>query len=145
MSIQFILCISSLTDRSFDDIILCSINMEVDLQPVEKRKWYPDSQRAIFNVLRATLQYPANPEVKSARLVDDIKFFFRGVDEWNKRGILLDHLWRVIIETACCIPPGHSWQDSLLESLKSLRQQGGPYADNDKVRDTNSPVLSIYD
>ena len=119
--------------------------MEVDLQPVEKLLWGPNVQQPIFNVLRATLQYPANPEVKSARLVDDMKFFFRGIDEWKKIGFIEDHLWRVIIEITGCIPSGHSWQDILLESLKSLRQQGGPYADHPKVRDANSPVLSIYD
>jgi hypothetical protein len=33
-----------------------------------------DFERAIYNVLQATLKYPANPQAKSAKVADDIIF-----------------------------------------------------------------------
>ncbi|KAB2569556.1 hypothetical protein DBV05_g11770 [Lasiodiplodia theobromae] len=53
--------------------------MEIDLQPLEEID-FTNSERAIFNVLKATLQYPANPQTKGLKLADDIDFFCKSAE-----------------------------------------------------------------
>jgi len=79
------------------------------------------AERAIFNVLKATLQYPVDAKAKGAKLADDIDFFSKSAEG----GPGLWYVWVVVLDIACCIPPGHSWQDSLLRCLDNLRQREG--------------------
>ncbi|KUI54572.1 hypothetical protein VP1G_01874 [Cytospora mali] len=97
--------------------------MEVDLQPVEALDLW-GSERPILNVLKATLQYPANPLTKGAKLAEDIKFFCKAVEDDPDNDIFWE-IWPVVLEIASCIPPGHSWQDSLIQSLDNLCHQDG--------------------
>ena len=116
--------------------------MDIDLQSVEDDN-LPDSEQAIFNVLKATLRYPANLQVKSARLADDIIFFRtsqeKGIDETK---VLWD-VWSVVVDVAACIPPGHPWQGCLIQSLISLRQRTGHAQEYDEVRDARIQTTSI--
>ncbi|RDL35973.1 uncharacterized protein BP5553_06585 [Venustampulla echinocandica] len=67
--------------------------MEISLRSIDFSH-FTDSERAIFNVLRVTLQYPANPQVKGAKLADDISFFLliRSLDNLRQRDDLIsDH------------------------------------------------------
>lgn len=96
--------------------------MDVDLQSLEKIQ-FSSRERAIFNILKATLEYPANSQAKSELLVEDIIFFCEPVEDGVEPVNILWELWAVIIDIASCIPPGHSWQESLVQSLNSLRQR----------------------
>ncbi|CAI6081807.1 unnamed protein product [Clonostachys chloroleuca] len=74
-------------------------------------------EEAIFKVLRSTLQYPASSEAKSQKLVNDIIFFCTSADEppfWE--------IWPAVLALGSCIQPGHEWQATLIQSMRSLRQ-----------------------
>lgn len=123
-----------MTDRSSDESSLIEKNNKL-WQPAEDTLSL--FQLEMFHILRATLEYPADPEVKCAKLVDDIKFFFRSEDP-----PYLENVYEVILEVAGCLPSGHPWQDSLVGSVDSLRKGGGTILENGKVRDARSPVFS---
>ncbi|KAK7741776.1 hypothetical protein SLS53_004840 [Cytospora paraplurivora] len=93
------------------------------LQSVESRELYLN-QRAMFNVLKATLEYPTNSQAKAAKLADDLKFFCSAVEEGPDN--ILWQLWPLVIDIVSCIPPYHPWQDSLVLSMGILRQQDVP-------------------
>jgi hypothetical protein len=96
-------------------------------------------ERPIFNVLKATLHYPADAHNKGRKLADDIDFFNRVAKPGNE----LCDVWVVLLDIVCCIPPEHSWQESLLQCLDNLRQREGPvegyYFPNAEVRDDDCP------
>ncbi|KAI0161950.1 hypothetical protein GGR52DRAFT_561806 [Hypoxylon sp. FL1284] len=97
-------------------------NMDANLQYVEDLD-LTESERPMFNVLKATLQYPAKAEAKSTKLAHDFNFFY----ETSEEGIeSLWEIWFLILDIATCVPPGHEWQDSLLKSLDMVRRQEQP-------------------
>lgn len=104
---------------------------------------FSDSERAIFDVLRASLQYPAKSPTKSAKLADDIIFFCRAQD--IALGGILWQVWSVLIDIIYFIPSGHSWQDDLIESLVILRRLADPIVDNGEVRNASNLVHCIGD
>ncbi|KAH8197386.1 hypothetical protein TruAng_008445 [Truncatella angustata] len=111
--------------------------MAVSFQSVEDSD-LSEAEAPIFNVLRATLQYPADPQLKGVKLADDLSFFFKaeGTAEigWD--------VWRVFIEVVSCIPHNHSWQESLLHALNHLRQRDTPVSDSpDEHVNTQVPAL----
>lgn len=101
----------------------------VSLQYVEDRH-AQDHDRPIFQMLKATLQYPTSPSMKGFKLANDIVFFSTSNEKVGPPGggsnkeIFWD-IWRVIIDIARCIPEGHPWQDALLGALNRLRQREG--------------------
>lgn len=108
--------------------------MDISLQPAEdiferygQRGIY---ERAILNVLKATLQYPATPRLKAEKLADDISFFCQEEDT----GIILWSVWFVVIEIAGCIPPDHPWQQCLLQALDILRHRNDTTINKEDVR-----------
>ena len=107
--------------------------MDPILQSIESIDFL-DSERPLLNVLKATLQYPANPQAKGAKLADDINFFCNSVEEGVGLGKILWEVWPVVIDIACCIPPGHPWQDSLVRALESLRHQDNAVPTDNEVR-----------
>lgn len=117
--------------------------METKLNPVDDFD-LTDSGRAIFNVIKATLQYPANPQVKGAKLADDILFFCESAEEEPGTGKILWDTWAVLVEIIYCLPPEHPWQVSLIQSLKSLRQRDVSISENDKVRNRGTTFNAGY-
>ncbi len=83
--------------------------MEINLR-FAQYKTFTELGRAIFNVLKSTLQYPAEPQTKALKLADDIKFFHESAHETSDADWVT---WCVVLDIACCIPPDHPWQDSL--------------------------------
>ena len=116
--------------------------MEVSLQSVEDTNLI-DPERAIFNVLKATLRYPANPQAKVIKIADDINFFCISLEEGTDIGEILWEIWSVVIDIVCCIPPGHSWQDCLVLSLDSLRQRDGAILKHNKAGVVSNLVSSL--
>lgn len=116
------------------------MTVKANLQSVEDIE-FTASERAIFNVLKATLQYPANPETKAGKLAADIEFFCKSAEGAAAVDELLWYIWAVIVEIAQQIPPAHPWQVSLIESLDNLRQRHGSILGRDKVSNMcrNSP------
>ncbi|KAI1213843.1 uncharacterized protein F4807DRAFT_409338 [Annulohypoxylon truncatum] len=107
------------------------IKMEVDLKKFEDHELLQDFDRPIYNMLKATLQYPADPKSIGAKLAGDITFMCRTP--------MLDgspadtcSMWTVIIQLSRYIPPDHPWQDSLVQAVDNLRQQEGPISDQYK-------------
>ncbi|KAI1079784.1 hypothetical protein F5B20DRAFT_542408 [Whalleya microplaca] len=98
--------------------------MEISLQSAEDIK-FTKIERAIFNVLKGTLQYPANPQVKGIKLADDICFFGKSIENDVHPGETIWAIWSVIIDIVYYIPPDHPWQDSLIQCLNNLRQRDG--------------------
>ncbi len=96
--------------------------MEVTLKSVEDN--ISVRERDIFNVLKATLQYPSNSEARGVQLADNINFFCAALEKDGiKAGDTTFYTWCVVLDIVCCIPPGHAWQDSLLHAIKNLRQR----------------------
>ncbi|KAI5458918.1 hypothetical protein BGZ63DRAFT_455783 [Mariannaea sp. PMI_226] len=116
------------THRSICPIsFLCSRKMDVNLDIAVD---YPSSYKAIFNVLKATLEYPASPEAKAKKLADDITFFCTSAKDddppfWE--------IWPMVIALASNLPTDHEWQDSLILSLSILRQRDGSVNEENKL------------
>ena len=108
--------------------------MEIDLQSVGDMD-LTQSERAIFNVLKATLQYPARPQAKIGKIAEDIHFCCTSQEEDAHVGLWV--VWSVVIDIVCFIPSGHSWQDSLIQSLERLRRRDDAVPQHNKVRDAN--------
>lgn len=109
--------------------------MDLSLQYVEDiASGLTDFEGVMFNILKATLRHPASPPAKGKRLASDINFLCTSqegdVDE------ILWQLWPLLLDIACCIPSDHSWQDSLLQCLNTLRLQDGAILNHDKVKNT---------
>ncbi len=117
--------------------------MDVDLQSIEKID-LRYSERAIFNILKATLQYPATPQAKCAKLADDIEFCCGSREGGVNVNEILWELWSLVIDIACCIPPGHSWQDILLQSFDILRRRDGAIPQYNEVRDASNLVFGPH-
>ncbi|KAI1497566.1 hypothetical protein F5X99DRAFT_396471 [Biscogniauxia marginata] len=97
--------------------------MEVDLQGLDNLD-FPDFMRAIFNILRATLQYPAdNTKLTAAKLAEDIKFVCQAEDRSGGIGGVILFTWMVVIEISQYVPPNHPWQDCLVQAVENLHQQ----------------------
>ncbi|KAM5376400.1 hypothetical protein ACJZ2D_005454 [Fusarium nematophilum] len=110
-----------------------AVNLEIDNAS-------PSSYKAIFNVLKATLEYPASSQAKARKLADDIIFFCLSANDatppfWD--------IWSVVIELASSIPLGHEWQDGLIESLNLLRQRAGSVSEKNEVRGACSTHLVL--
>ena len=102
-----------------------------------------DSERAIFNVLKATLEYPVDVSAKSVRLADDIDCFCKAHGESNNVDETLWQVWSVLLEIVSCIPPGHAWQDSLVFSLGHLRDREKSTRGGNEVRDSSQPPSAL--
>lgn len=87
------------------------VSLEVDADESALRQ-------AILNVLKATLEYPANPDIKAKKLTLDIIFFCTAVED---NAIPFWEIWPVVLTIASRIPPGHEWQTRLSLSLENLR------------------------
>ena len=107
---------------------------------------YQDSERAIFNVLKATLQFPAKQQAKSAKLAEDFIFFCRSQEGSPSIDEILWEVWAVVIDIAQCIPPEHPWQSSLVQSLESLRERDDTILENGEVRkyQPSSPKILTF-
>lgn len=86
------------------------------------------SETAMFNLLKANLEFPAGSTVKAKKLVDDIIFIYTSTEDspycsWQ--------LWPMVVALAACIPPDHEWQTSLVEALHLLRQLDDSVAKDD--------------
>lgn len=114
--------------------------MDIDLQFVEARN-LESYERAVLNVLKATLQYPADPQRKAEKLASDIVFFCQAEKGADEVDALLWSIWSIIIDVACCIPPGHPWQDSLIACLDILRRQDGAVPNTEEVGDLQPPLV----
>ena len=116
--------------------------MDINLQSIEAINRV-DPERAIFNIFKATLQYPASPQAKYAKIADDIKFCCTsqvgGVSE------VLWEIWTVILDIASCIPSGHPWQDSLVQSLERLRRMDEAVPQYHEVRDAHIEISARRD
>ena len=106
--------------------------MDISFQSVNVIE-YQDSERAIFNVLKATLQFPASQQAKSAKLTEDFIFICRSQEESPSIDAILWEVWAVVIDIAQCIPPDHPWQNSLVQSLESLRERDDTVLENGRV------------
>ncbi len=87
-----------------------------------------DDERLAFNVLKATFEYRTTTKVRAAKLAEDIKFLIQPYVEGKNcasQGSLI-FLWDLILRMVWCLPPGHPWQDSLVQSLRGLGQMGVP-------------------
>jgi hypothetical protein len=104
--------------------------MEVNLRYAEERN-SDDIHGKLFDILKATLQSPINPPAKVAKLVEDIIFIYKTSEDKSPPGADSWFLWFVFFDIVSCIPPGHTWQETLIQTLKSLRQRdGSPYPRN---------------
>ncbi|KAI1116736.1 hypothetical protein F5Y14DRAFT_406422 [Nemania sp. NC0429] len=98
--------------------------MEMDLPSSEDLE-HDAFERPMYNLLRATLQYPADTESLAAKLAEDIVFICQA--EAQKEGVkgFLFFIWTIIIDIARCVPPDHPWQDCLVRAIHHLRQREG--------------------
>lgn len=108
--------------------------MDVNLQCLEAD--LQDDRRPMFDVLKATLQYPATPEAKGAKLAEDIRFVCGPRDAGYDVGAALMDLWCLVIDMASCAPPDHPWQLSLAQAVDALRRREDSVIENDEVGDT---------
>ncbi|KAI0105630.1 hypothetical protein F4776DRAFT_474283 [Hypoxylon sp. NC0597] len=114
--------------------------MEVNLDSVEHGTHFTASERPIFNVLKATLQYPGNQQAKIEKLTNDIIFFCKSSSYGS--GILWN-VWSVVIEIILYIPPDHPWQECFIQCLSSLRQRDDTISSYDQPSQTDLPWADL--
>lgn len=104
------------------------------LQPLENLS-LPPLERAVLNVLKGVLDYPATSEARAAKIADSIVFFCTtDLDADQEIGGVFLALWDVILELVTVIPPGHDWQQTLALTLNTVRQREGTASDEHTVR-----------
>ncbi|KAK4182386.1 hypothetical protein QBC35DRAFT_396054 [Podospora australis] len=85
-------------------------------------EWEWPEVTAAFNVIKATLQYPVDEGElgsKAARLADDIAFICKtAADPFYSNAAWV--IWESILQIVYCIPPGHSWQECLVQAVANL-------------------------
>ena len=106
--------------------------MDADLQCLEAG--LSDHERPLFNILKATLSYPATPEAQGAKLAEDIRFVCAARDDGCDVGAILMQLWHQVIDIASCVPPNHPWQISLALAVVTLQGREDSVVENDEVR-----------
>lgn len=111
--------------------------MEVSLRSTEDSD-FSDSEKAIFNVLKATLQYPADAQLKGIKLASDVKFFYKSTNLQSNNSEILWDVWAVILDIVYCVPPGHPWQTSLIQSLDNLRKLESSILEHGDERDVSN-------
>lgn len=114
--------------------------MEINLQSIEYAE-FSDSEKAIFNVLKATLQCPADAHLKGIKLADDINFFCKSANNPSNIGEILWNVWAVILDVVRCVPPGHQWHISLIQSLENLRKLEGPVLEQEGGKNVSNRYL----
>ncbi|KAI1332923.1 hypothetical protein F5Y16DRAFT_130489 [Xylariaceae sp. FL0255] len=87
--------------------------------PLESRIF--DAQETyIYNVLKASLNYPTTLETLAPRLADDIKFFCRSAISGEDAEGTICTVWNTVFIFVGCIPPNNEWQNVWVNALKSL-------------------------
>lgn len=86
---------------------------------------HDEFERPMYNLLRATLQYPADTELVAAKLAEDIKFICQAEDQKDGVKGSIFFIWTIVIDIARCVPPDHPWQDCLVRAIDNLRQREG--------------------
>lgn len=96
------------------------------------------TEPALFNLFRATLQYPIRVEDQARKLCMDIDFLiadsFLVPDEEvdHEYRTPIDNIRNVILVLSCYLPPDHSWQDALVLAVETLRKREGEMVPGDK-------------
>lgn len=86
--------------------------------------------RSLFNVLKATLEYPASRCAKARKLVIDMLYFCVASDD--DAANFFD-IWHVFFDIISYIPPDHEWQLCLGDALDILRQDLDRYIGSDST------------
>jgi hypothetical protein len=106
-----------------------------------------DYDQPIFQIFKATLQYPADVQLKSTKLAEDFKFVCEAHNPaYPEHGSGNDmfYSWLLLIQISQAIPPDHPWQDCLVRAIDILRQLEGtvPGAVSNAARAVLSFTLS---
>jgi hypothetical protein len=80
-------------------------------------------QKAIFNVVRGILLYPASIEAKAQKLADSLIFFCEGANPDLDVSDIFNALWGWLIPIASDLPPGHEWHQALIIALQKVRER----------------------
>lgn len=91
------------------------------LQSLDGATFHP-SERAMLNMLKGVLEYPATVEARGAKIADDIlHFYMDNIPDGEVRGMLFA-LWGVWLELVSYIPHGHEWHQCLALAVDAVRQ-----------------------
>ncbi|KAI1172037.1 hypothetical protein F4777DRAFT_563250 [Nemania sp. FL0916] len=85
----------------------------------------PDDEIPMFRIFTATLQYPIDNKIKSAKLASDINFVCQAEAVTERIGDVIMYIWMQLIQIAHCAPPDHPWIDCLVETIEILQNQEG--------------------
>lgn len=78
---------------------------------------YEPSERAVLNMLKGVLEYPATVEARGAKIADDIlHFYLDNTDDEEVDGMLFA-MWGVWLELVSYIPHGHEWHQCLAHAF----------------------------
>ncbi|KAI1172044.1 hypothetical protein F4777DRAFT_23646 [Nemania sp. FL0916] len=80
-----------------------------------------DTEKPMFDVLKASLSYPTTDHELANRLADDIVYFCRSAIGDDVYGGILTNAWVLIFDMICCIPSDHAWQDCWVNAIKELK------------------------
>ncbi|KAH9890265.1 hypothetical protein F4778DRAFT_785422 [Xylariomycetidae sp. FL2044] len=91
---------------------------------MEAEELYED-EKVMFDVLKATLNYPSKPEILARKLADDIIFFCMLAREDEGYRAILSIAWNLIFDMISYILPDHKWQDVWAHALEIFSGRGG--------------------
>lgn len=83
---------------------------------------FEPSERAVLNMLKGVLEYPATVEARGAKISNDIlHFYLDNTPDVEVSGMLFA-LWGVWLEVVSYIPHGHEWHQCLALAIDTVRQ-----------------------
>ncbi|KAI0518003.1 hypothetical protein F5B22DRAFT_87629 [Xylaria bambusicola] len=103
-----------------------------------------ESEKSIFDVFRASLQFPDAPDVLAQRLSDDIVFFCNSAEADEDPEAILGWAWDMMFEMITYIPPHHVWQDIWVDALKILKSRENLPARGDNAKELSWKELPDF-
>lgn len=103
------------------------------LQPLDNLE-FPPIERAILNMLRGVLEYPAPLEARASKIASDILFCCTEKDSDIHVSFALLSTWEVLLELVSCVPHDHEWHQCLVQALATIRKREGTADEEDPVR-----------
>jgi hypothetical protein len=98
--------------------------MEVNLESIESLD-LSETERNVFKAIKESLQSPLDSEGKAHKIALDLQLLCTEADSPSRLSVVLSDLWQILLELAYLVPPDHSWQDTVVGAVNTLRKQGG--------------------
>lgn len=82
---------------------------------------FPARDRPMLDLFLGSFRYPSDTASRATKLAADVDFILHS----SSKSPAMTQLWSILLGIATRIPPGHEWQDSLVQCFDLLRARQG--------------------